>query len=108
MSVKRIKFFNRTIKKFNKKSGHAVLAMITSQHNPDWPLDVPITGSTQTGLKAPSKVRMKLFTLDIRLMVKKIGTLTTADKDAVVHALRGLLAGQHESSFSRFGYFVLP
>jgi len=28
MSVKRIKFFNRTIKKFNKKSGHAVLAIL--------------------------------------------------------------------------------
>lgn len=78
--------------KFNTKSGHAVLAMITSQKNPDWPLDIPITGNAQTGLKAPSKVRMKLFTLDIRLIVKKIGKLTTADKHAVVQALRSLLA----------------
>ena len=78
--------------KFNTKSGHAVLAMITSQKNPAWPLDTPITGNARAGLKAPSKVRMKLFTLDTRLMVKKIGKLMTADKEAVVQALRSLLA----------------
>jgi mRNA interferase MazF len=77
---------------FNKKSGHAVLAMITSQKNPDWPLDIPITGSPQAGLKAPSKVRMKLFTLDNRLIVKKIGTLAPKDNNAVARALRSLLA----------------
>ena len=61
---------------FNKPGGHAVLAMITSQKNPDWPLDTPVTGNRQAGLTAPSKVRMKLFTLDQRLIVKKIGTRT--------------------------------
>jgi mRNA interferase MazF len=66
--------------------------MITSQKNPVWPLDIPITGNARAGLKAPSKVRMKLFTLDTRLMVKKIGKLTAADKEAVVQALRSLLA----------------
>ncbi len=76
---------------FNKKSGHAVLAMITSQKNPEWPLDIPITGNSQAGLKAPSKVRMKLFTLDKRLIVRKIGMLTAADKKAVARALRSLL-----------------
>ena len=78
--------------KFNKKSGHAVLAMITSQKNPDWPLDTSITGNHQVGLKAPSKVRMKLFTLDNRLIVKKIGKLAGQDRKAVAKALRILLA----------------
>ena len=78
--------------KFNKKSGHAVLAMITSQKNPEWSLDTPITGNRQAGLKAPSKVRMKLFTLDNRMIVKKIGELTGRDKRAVKGALRSLLA----------------
>ena len=77
---------------FNKTSGHAVLAMITSLKNPDWPLDTRITGNHQAGLKAPSKVRMKLFTLDSRLIVKKIGELTGPDKRAVARALRSLLA----------------
>jgi mRNA interferase MazF len=76
---------------FNRATGHAVLAMITSQKNPDWPLDTPITGSRQAGLTAPSKVRMKLFTLDHRLIVKKIGTLTNKDRKAVTTSLRRLL-----------------
>ena len=78
--------------KFNKKSGHAVLAMITSRKNPDWPLDTTITDNHQAGLKAPSKIRMKLFTLDNRLIVKKIGNLAGQDGRAVAKALRSLLA----------------
>jgi mRNA interferase MazF len=75
----------------NKKSGHAVLAMITSQKNPEWPLDTPITDNAKAGLKAPSKVRIKLFTLDNRLIVKKIGKLTPKDNKAVARELRSLL-----------------
>jgi mRNA interferase MazF len=76
---------------FNKPSGHTVLAMITSQKNPDWPLDTAITDNRQAGLTAPSKVRMKLFTLDNRLIVKKIGTLNDKDKKAIIKALQSLL-----------------
>jgi mRNA interferase MazF len=76
---------------FNMPSGHTVLAMITSQKNPDWPLDTTITDNRQAGLKAPSRVRMKLFTLDNRLIVKKIGTINSKDKNAVINALRSLL-----------------
>jgi mRNA interferase MazF len=72
---------------FNKPAGHAVLAMITSQKNPGWPLDTPITDNRQAGLTAPSKVRMKLFTLDVRLILKKIGALTDKDRKAVINAL---------------------
>ncbi len=82
--------------RFNKPSGHAVLAMITSQKNPDWPLDTTITSIRRTGLTAPSKVRMKLFTLDSRLIVKKIGTLTNRDKKAVGKALQSLLGSGFE------------
>jgi hypothetical protein len=35
---------------------------------------------------------MKLFTLDNRLIVRKIGTLTDTDKKAVAKALQRLLA----------------
>ena len=79
---------------FNKPNGHTVLAMITSQKNPDWPLDTLITGKRRAGLTAPSKIRMKLFTLDNRLIVKKIGTLNDKDKKAVTTALQSLLATQ--------------
>ena len=82
----------------NTPSGHAVLAMITSQKNPDWPLDTTITGIRQTGLSAPSKVRMKLFTLDSRLIIKKIGMLIDSDKNAVRKALQSLLGIEFEPS----------
>ena len=82
--------------KFNKASGHAVLAMITSQKNPDWPLDTTIKGIRRSGLTAPSKVRMKLFTLDSRLIIKKIGMLIDSDKKAVKKALQSLLGIEFE------------
>jgi len=82
--------------KFNQSSGHAVLAMITSQKNPDWPLDTTITGIRRTGLTAPSKVRMKLFTLDSRLIIKKIGSLVDSDQMAVKKALQSMLGIEFE------------
>ena len=82
--------------KFNQPSGHAVLVMITSQKNPDWPLDTKITGIRRTGLTAPSKVRMKLFTLDSRLIIKKIGSLIDSDQMAVKKALQSMLGIEFE------------
>ena len=78
-------------KYFNNPSGNCVLAMITSQNNPDWPLDTPIKGIREAGLKVPSKVRMKLFTLDNRLIIKKIGRLSDEDRKGIVKALQHLL-----------------
>jgi mRNA interferase MazF len=76
---------------FNQTGGHYVLAMITSQKNLQWPLDVPVTDMEKSGLAAASKVRMKLFTLDARLIFKKIGSLSDLDQRAVSKALRDLL-----------------
>ena len=78
-------------KEFNETCGHYVLAMITSQKNPAWPLDTPISDMKKAGLNAASKVRMKLFTLDARLILKKIGTLSSKDQKAVSKALKDLL-----------------
>lgn len=77
--------------KFNMTCGHYVLAMITSQKNPDWPFDISIFDVKKAGLTAASKVRMKLFTLDARLILKKIGTLSNKDRKTVSKALRDLL-----------------
>lgn len=71
---------------FNKNISHAVLAMITSQKNPDWPLDVPFAAK-KAGLNVPSKIRMKLFTLDCRLIIKKVGKLAGEDRESVEDAL---------------------
>jgi len=76
---------------FNEESGNCVLAMITSEKNPPWPLDSTIGSLKKAGLSAPSKVRMKLFTLDSRLIVKKIGGLSGKDQQIFTDNLNKLL-----------------
>lgn len=76
---------------FNLAAGHSVMAMITSQGNPPWPLDCPIADLTTAGLPAPSKVRFKLFTLDHRLVRGQLGRLAPADCEQVRLALGKLL-----------------
>ncbi|MGH8337591.1 MAG: type II toxin-antitoxin system PemK/MazF family toxin, partial [Gammaproteobacteria bacterium] len=71
-------------------TGHTVLAMITSRGNAAWSLDVPITDATAAGLTTPSVVRMKLFTLDDRLILRKLGALSDKDATAVATALKKL------------------
>jgi len=74
--------------------GHAAMAMITSARNAPWPLDVSVADLGSAGLPAPSVVRMKLFTLDLRFVREKIGALAQADRDAVTSALNALLPVQ--------------
>ena len=76
---------------FNDATYHCVLAMITSANNPEWPLDIPISSIQKAGLSAPSKIRMKIFTLDSRLILKKIGGLSVKDQKAVKENLQKLM-----------------
>ena len=76
---------------FNTPAGHSVMAMITSQANPPWPLDCTLTDLAAAGLPASSKVRFKLFTLDHRLVRGEIGRLSATDADAVRQGLGQLL-----------------
>ena len=75
---------------FSAQSGHTILAMITSASNPDWPMDVPIDAA-KAGLNTPSKVRMKLFTLDNRLVLRKLGALSESDRRALTAVIQKLL-----------------
>ena len=76
---------------FNEAVGQSVLAMITSQNNAPWPLDVSIKDLVAAGLPVPSKVRMKLFTLDDRLILRKAGRIGPQDERSVRATLAGLL-----------------
>ena len=76
---------------FNDITQNCVLAMITSEKNPGWPFDTRIGSIKKAGLPAPSKVRMKLFTLDSRLIIKKIGGLSAKDQQAVKENLQKLM-----------------
>lgn len=80
---------------FNAPSGHAVMAMITSLANAPWPCDCPILDIESAGLPAPSKVRLKLFTLDLRLVRGTLGRLSARDESAV----RAILADALLPSF---------
>ena len=82
------------VEAFNKLLGHSVLAMITSARNSDWPLDVEISDLNSAGLPSPSIVRMKLFTLDERLIVRKAGLLINNDQKTVVSSLQKLFKFQ--------------
>jgi mRNA interferase MazF len=75
---------------FNIKIGSSVMAMITTAGHYPWPFDVAISQLENAGLSRPSIVRMKLFTLDHRLILKKIGILHKADQQSVAEGLRGL------------------
>ena len=70
--------------------GHTLLAMISDARNFPWPLDIRIDHQN-LGLKMASVVRMKLFTLDNRLVIRRIGILSEADRDGVLRSLRQLL-----------------
>jgi mRNA interferase MazF len=77
--------------KFNTPVGHSVMAMMTTAAHSSWSLDVPILDLPAAGLKTPSIVRMKLFTLDHALVLKHIGRLSAGDQSTVKRALHDLL-----------------
>ena len=68
-------------------AGHAVLAMITTSSHAPWPGDLMITDLHAAGLRVECRVRLKLFTLDNRLIVRRIGRLASADLGAVSASL---------------------
>jgi mRNA interferase MazF len=76
---------------FNTPAGHAVMAMITSASNAPWPLDCHLADLAAAGLPAPSMVRFKLFTLDLRLVRGELGRLSSEDAAKVVVLLNTLL-----------------
>ncbi len=67
------------------------MAMITSSENAPWPLDTVVTDLRSAGLPAASVVRMKLFTLDHRFVLRKTGRLAMADVKSVQQALKKAL-----------------
>ena len=76
---------------FQQACGHVLLAMITSARQSAWPLDWPIEDLRAAGLPQPCVVRLKLFTLDERLVLGSLGALAPADRTAVATQLAKLL-----------------
>jgi mRNA interferase MazF len=76
---------------FGDGAGHSVMAMITSAGGDAWPLDVPLRDRMAAGLAVDCVVRMKLFTLDHALVLRRIGHLGRPDQARVREVLRQLL-----------------
>lgn len=69
-------------REFNQ-AGHTVLSMITTEGHAPWPGDVAIQDREAAGLPQPCLVRLKLFTLDNRLLLRRAGSLALEDRKAV-------------------------
>jgi mRNA interferase MazF len=76
---------------FQQHSGHLLLAMVTSARQSAWPLDWPIANLAAAGLDQPCLVRLKLFTLDERLVLGTVGLLAPDDRIGVTANLHALL-----------------
>ena len=77
---------------FNQSSGHSVLAMITSAEQSTWPGDLAISDIESAGLTTDCLVRMKLFTLDDRLIIRKAGALAASEQKKLRAAWKKLLS----------------
>ena len=64
-------------REFNRANQHTVLAMITRATHTKWPSDHALKELQPTGLRDPSVVRFKIFTLDNRILQRRIGRLGT-------------------------------
>ena len=78
-------------KSFNQ-SGHSVMAMITTTMHQPWPGDTNLSGYRDAGLRVACAVRLKIFTLDNRLILKKTGNLSAADRNNIRRSLQANLA----------------
>ena len=77
--------------RFNAAHQHKILAMVTSPTG-RWPSDVALQDWRRSGLSVVCWVRFKLFTLDDELIVRKAGSLSARDAQAVKDGLRRYLA----------------
>ena len=76
---------------FQQDSGHLLLPMVTSARQSAWPLDGPIDNLAAAGLGQPCLVRLKLFTLDERLVLGTVGSLSSEDRVGMAANLCSLL-----------------
>lgn len=82
---------------FNR-AGHSALTMITTAARRNWPGDHELRDWRKAGLSLACTVRLKLFTIDNRLLLKRIGSLSAADRAAVAISLQKFLVTASPSS----------
>jgi mRNA interferase MazF len=75
---------------FNR-AGHTILAMITTGAHRPWPGDTGIEDHRAAGLPSACLVRLKVFTLDNRLVLRRLGRLAQVNATPVEQNLRRYL-----------------
>ncbi len=75
-----------SLRDFNR-AGHTAMAMITTQTRYPWPGDCHLLDLDTAGLPSPCIVRLKVFTLDNRLIVRRCGALASMDRELVQEAV---------------------
>ena len=75
--------------------GHTILSMITTRVHRPWPGDTLIKDYEAAGLGFPCIVRLKMFTLENNLIMRKIGRLSEKDRDKVVVSSRLYLIAKY-------------
>ena len=83
--------------KFNKDTEHYIGAMITSSEHSAWFGDMEIIDLNGAGLTSPSKVRMKIFTLDHRVIKRQIGTLSENDRRILQNNIEQIISCKKQS-----------
>lgn len=68
--------------------GHTVLAMVTTSGHRSLAGDVALADHKAAGLHESCIVRLKLFTLDNRLLMKRIGGLSVRDQKQISAQLK--------------------
>ncbi len=79
---------------FNSAHANSQLAMITTAAASTWPSDYALVDWEGAGLTHPCHVRWKIFTLDNRLLVRRVGSLSKRDRIECERRLRRQLCGK--------------
>jgi mRNA interferase MazF len=74
-------------KPFNETNGVTTLLMITSAKYSQWKGDVDLSEWQTAGLKKPCFARLKIFSIDNKLILSRIGHLSKRDQASVRKAL---------------------
>lgn len=78
-------------REFNEAEHQSVLAMITTAAGSRWRSDVRLQDWSDAGLTTSCVVRLKIFTLENRLLERLLGRLSIAEWASVRQAIQGAL-----------------
>jgi mRNA-degrading endonuclease toxin of MazEF toxin-antitoxin module len=78
---------------FQKNNGLVTLLMITSAKHSYFYGDYQLTEISETGLKTIPIVRQKIFTIDLRLVIKALGSIAAYDRMKITEILKQHLGG---------------